>query len=255
MFCKKNGNISTHLSNFYIQLSYYVCMINLNIQSQNNYNPAFCARNAEIRYADDIMRKVNNYFPRISISRIEDYSQTNQTKLTDSIKNFIENKKLFFKRLRLSRPDFETSPDNYVKHSLDSVLRYNHGNCGESGTLGKIGLMLNGIEGTKVILKGFNGKNLETGFDHSFVIVNLSKNANLRDYKTFGKKAYVVDPWLGFVDYVPNAFKRFKIEYENDLRMKVIDTLGVGVCDFKISDEFKNILFERLSDLKLSKRK
>ena len=44
------------------------------MQVDNKNSIRFTSRNATIRFADDIVRKVNNEFPRISASRVDDFS-------------------------------------------------------------------------------------------------------------------------------------------------------------------------------------
>ena len=228
----------------------------INSYSTNNQTTptAFKARNAEIRFADDVMRRVNNEFLKLSPTRI--YSNlSDPKKMTNSQNNSIKNLSQLIENLRNVRANQKTDPSGYLRHLIWCVNKYKLGNCGESGSLAKLGLELNGIKSTKVSLWGYNGENVSTNLDHCFDIVNMAKNANPADIRTYGKKAYVVDLWSGFVDYVPNAFKRYEAEYAGDKRMLIIDKLGVKINDFDIDSETLSIVDRLYPKLKLKPNK
>lgn len=228
----------------------------INSYSVNNQPTptAFKARNAEIRFADDVMRRVNNEFLKLSPTRI--YSNlSDPKKIQLKHQNAIRNSSQLVENLRGARPMAHVDSSGYLRHLIWGVNKYKLGNCGESGSLAKLGLEINEIKSTKVSLWGYNGKNISTNLDHCFVIVNLDKNADLSDIRTYGKKAYVVDLWGGFVDYVPNAFKRFEAEYANDKRMLVVKNLGVKINDFDINKETLVLLDRLFPKLKLNSKK
>lgn len=223
----------------------------VNSFSVDKNKTAFQSRNVEIRYADDVMRRINNQFPRISLSRVDDLINSRPQKITQKQRDFLKEKGEFWKNVRNSRPQYDKNPIGYIRHVVASVFKFKIGSCGESGSLGKLGLALNNIQGTRVTLKGFNGPNHKTDMNHCFVIVNLAKDAKLHDYRTFGDKAYVVDPWMGFVDYVPNAFNRFKAQYSGDFKMGIIETLGVDINDFQIDNKTKELVLKNFPNLKI----
>lgn len=218
---------------------------------KNKSVTTFQARNAEIRYADDIVRRINNQFPRISLSRVDDFIKSRPQKVTQGQRDFLKNKSDLWRNVRNARPQYDKNPIGYIKHVVASVFNLKLGSCGESGSLGKLGLAVNNIEGTRVTLKGFNGPKCKTDMNHCIVIVKMAKDAKLHDYRTFGDKAYVVDPWMGFVDYVPNAFKRYEAAYSDDFKMGVIDTLGVDINDFQIDNNTKELVLKNFPDLKI----
>ena len=59
----------------------------------------------------------------------------------------------------------------------------------------------------------------------------MNKKANLLDPKTYGKKAYIVDLWSDFVDYVPKAFEKFKAKLDEDYK------LFIKMDDFRMEKE------------------
>lgn len=214
--------------------------ININ---QNQKSPAFTSRNAEIRFAEDIMRAVNNNFPSLSTTKMMKLCNKRNAK---SSKQFVEkiNALEEFKRTFLfDQSNAESRITEYVRKNR---LR----NCGEAAFLTKMALNLNGIKNAKIFnLYGFEklsgiifpGIFKNVNLDHAIVIVNMSKNAKLNDYRTFGKKAYVVDAWSGFVDYAQTAFKRYADEKSRTFIPKNKDTLGVQASLLIPSDSTKFI--------------
>ena len=63
-------------------------------------------------------------------------------------------------------------------------------------------------------------------FDHCFLIVNLDKKAKISSPKTWGKNAFIVDPWLNKVfKSKEEAFTEYKRMFSNGfnfLRMSKI---------------------------------
>ncbi len=87
------------------------------------------------------------------------------------------------------------------------VEKFKIGNCIEQSILMQDKLIMAGIP-AKV-----TGRQL---IDHCFVVCNLSKNANIKDHKTWGKKAFIVDPWLNKVfRSKEEAFSEYKRIYFN----------------------------------------
>ena len=159
----------------------------------NNNAISFNARNKQIRFADDIARKVNKEFPRISPSKIEGY------KLAKKHENIIET---FWNDLHCMRETIKTarrSPKMLQKIELlfKSIKEYKLGNCGESADLAVIIEKMNGIKNCyHAHLENPHGGD----FDHAIVLVK-------------DKKPYIIDSWLGFADYVDNAIKKYQTIY------------------------------------------
>ena len=167
----------------------------------NQTNTTFCARNPIIRKADDIARKVNNTFPRISPSIVEDYSQINKFSM------YIFRLKLRMNQVRNLKSHYFDHGTRYIEKALaffEPIERYKMGNCAESAQMGALAAKINGIENAKIKhLRSIYGDNL----DHMICYVENGKNP------------YVIDPWLGFADYVPNAMQKYAGEYRKHFEM------------------------------------
>ncbi len=167
---------------------------------------SFQSRNRELRLAETVMRKVNNEFERVSpdyLSRVfARHNRIESTWLNAKSNLLSQYRKILYQSF----------------NDLQILVRYvkaaKVGNCGESAILSKMALELNGVKGVKIFnLTEFikNGeKTMPRNVDHSIVVVNLDKSADLTDYKTFGKKAYVVDSWSGVVGYASDVFEKYK---------------------------------------------
>ncbi len=248
--------------------------MNIDLVSSNNKNspalhPAFKSRNANLRFADHVMRVAKNEIPMFSTTRIlsslEDKSRLTH-KQSLCLKNIISKNR----ELRDMRPDSSKNPLGYIKMLLFSVSISKIGNCGEMGTIGKLALAANGIRDVKkVSLFVYDSFGPGRMLDHSFNIVNLSPNADLKKPSTYGKNAYTVDLWAGVVDTVENTFKRFEAEYSGDIRLKGIEikkpktrkeklerkTLGVNIdYDFEVDDAAIAIVNRVFPKLNISKK-
>lgn len=229
-------------------------MIVSSVNNFNKNNPAFQARNPEIRIAEHILRNTNKEFPRLSVSRLNDFVQTHKNRIStrqqDAL-NIIAGK---LKAIRDFKPIPDKDPEKYLLYTLYLTKKFKLSNCADSANLAKAALAVNGIEAKRVALHGYDTPNSSTNFDRCLLIVNMAKDAILSDPRTYGKKAYVVDAWNGFVDYVPNAFKRFEADYSGDMRMSIVDHFGVKDADYDISEETKKIILKDFPTLKLDKK-
>lgn len=172
--------------------------MDLSIKSSNFFNNSvkFSARNSEIRFADDVVRKLNNEFLRISSTKVETFN--NAKKFPKVISSLSED----INSIR-GRINFIKKSDFPMNDSLNLMLGFlkglHRGNCGESANLAVIAAKMNGITNCKkVSLVNKAGDD----FDHIVVLVD-------------GKKPYIIDAWLGFADYIPNAFQRYKKDYSH----------------------------------------
>lgn len=212
---------------------------------------AFTSRNAEIRFADDIMRAVNRNFPRFSTSKMSDLCQARGVKRTQKLIDKII-------KLQLFRRNSPMDAINFTEAVVDYVKKHRVGNCGESCILTKMALDLNGVKNARFFdLKKFKNTLQDvnvTALDHSVIVVNMAKDADLKDFKTFGKKAYVVDPWLGFVDYAPVAFKKYADNNTNILNLENgNETLGVAFATAFPTRSIK-IIEKIVPELKMRKK-
>lgn len=195
-----------------------------------NKNVHFNARNPKIRFADDIARKVNQKFPRVSATKMEALNQaTNYSKTIANLKMAI--RKMRFetnKRIRLFG-----GMDELVDTLCNAIKKNKKGNCGESAELTVIATKANEIGNcVKATMENPYGGN----FDHAVVLVK-------------DKKPYIIDAWLGFADYVPNAIKRYQGEFR---RYFDFDSLGEKIV---IKEEEYSRLNEKFSTKELNKIK
>ena len=177
----------------------------MQLNAPNNIN--FQSRNKTIRFADDIARHVNKCYPRISSSLTDDFV---------NIQCFRKFKKRLNRKtedlLRYDISDAFDEADNFTGKILafvKPVKKYKLGNCGEGAQLSAIVAKVNGLKDCYIAsLKTKRGKDL----DHSVLFVN-------------NEKPYIIDAWLGFADYVPNACARYKNEFGHHFNIHEKDKL------------------------------
>ena len=168
----------------------------MNIDS-NHKHTNFSSKKRGIREADDIVRLLNKKYPRTSKTNIEDFHNVSKRPFvvdnldfkTFQLRSAVSTKRLYAK-----------NKQDMIKALPDSVSKYRIGSCFESAELCSIAAKVNGIKDYKIGKVYSN----ETGsLDHAVLIVEDKKNP------------YILDAWLGFADYVPNAIKRFQKEFSN----------------------------------------
>lgn len=171
------------------------------IVSVNNNNTSFKARNAEIRFADDLARRVNKAYPRISATLVGDSKHIRSFQglykrlcyRIDMLRDIV--------KLRSTR---ERDGVSCLRSMVDFIKQNKLGNCTESATLSSIALEANGIKGAyPAVLQ------TERGYDLDHAVVLVPNNG----------KPYVVDSWLGFADYVPKAFERYQKEFRHHFNL------------------------------------
>jgi len=190
-------------------------------------NVHFDARNPQIRFADDIARKVNKEYPRFSPSRMDCFNKKCDyiVGLENQWQNLFRMRDFVNRKLRLSK-----LPQK-IEVLLNSVKMSKLGNCGEATDLTLISAHVNGIKNCK-------RARLETpyggSFDHAVVLVE-------------DKKPYIIDTWLGFADYVPNAIKRYQKDFRNcfDFRNKG-EYMVVKETEFFLNDPIPDKILENI---------
>lgn len=169
------------------------------VNSNYSYkNIKFTSRDECIRRAGDIAHQVNKAYPRVSPSVVLDYP--NSDKFPELKKRYIE------KIIQQRNKEAEKLYDLYCTGSLldkikvtPDLIRANKlGNCGESARLSALAAKINGIDDFCI---GCLDSSDTGDLDHEVLIVNE------------GKKQYIIDSWLGFADYIPEAVNRYKSEY------------------------------------------
>ncbi len=162
----------------------------------------FTSRNSVIRLADDIARRVNVEYPCLSSTKFE--GMNNSAKSVDAITNLFV--KIINMRNRVNATNKEQLGGllNSWKNYSDIVKETKLGNCNEAAVFSEVAARVNGIRNCFVAELKSNSNNRYKSLDHAVLYVD-------------GKKPYIIDAWLGFADYVPQAIKRFKNEYRTFL--------------------------------------
>jgi len=205
---------------------------------------SFRARNANIRFADDLARHVNKNFPRLSSTKYESLSRSDLYK--DTIQKLME-------KIQLMREDmyikFLSAYGDYISKSVimtKTIKKNKLGNCHESAILGEIVAKVNGIRNCFVAsLKPKTG-NIKDSLDHAVLYVDSMKGA------------YVIDPWLGFADYVPKALEKYRSEYAHMFDFKKFNTeemyFDILTKKTPLNPEQSKRIENLLPDLKLHKQ-
>ena len=217
----------------------------MNIQS--NYQPqTFTARNPEIRNADKVMRNLMLEYPAFSTSRVKYYDIFTKLPLKAREKVQPIYWRLHAERQNLSK--FEGI--KRINKTLEMVKNEMNANCAEFANMARGAFLANGYKDVRIgSLRVHYPK--EDSFlppliasekaDHNVLIVNAGKNAELDKPSTFSKKAFIVDPWGGFCDYVANAFNKYK---------------GIFLRNLSPEDEMatKKFIFEEQSPMNITSR-
>lgn len=195
----------------------------MNIQTLPQ-QPAFTARSKEIRTADKIMRNLMKEYPAFSTSRVK-YYDIYTTKPQTRMKVLPIFWKLNAARNELSK--YEGS--ELINKTFDMVKEEKNANCAEFATMARGAFLANGYKDVRVgslrVHTPKEGSSLppllaSKKADHAILIVNAGREAKLENPNTFSKKAFIVDPWGGFCDYVANAFNKYKGILLRDLKQE-----------------------------------
>ena len=195
-------------------------------------NITFQSRNKTIRFADDIARRVNTCFPRISYTKVSYFKQVN--KRQNALNKLIgsTNEMRFHQHIRF---DLEDSMQEKILSTIKLFKSYKRGNCGESTRLAAIVAKINGINNCHAIsLVNTKGECL----DHSVLYVKDKKND------------YIIDAWLGFADYVPNCLNKYKTLYNEIFSVNDNEKITFATI---INDQWVDFYKKDFSRVELSK--
>lgn len=221
----------------------------------NNKQPSFQRRSPELRFADEIMRRANQVFPRMSTSKLHNriIELSDTVEIQPKYVDFVNREIKKFSFLRAFRPNRTEAPSQYVKQVLADLKQYRMANCDESATLGKLALALNGIPSIRAALCVYKNGVASKIVDHAFDLVHLKEGSVLSDVKGFGKDSYVVDLWKDSVDYSSNAFQKYETEFPKDFLSDIDDmSLSLGISlkyDFEISESTLNEIKQNYPEL------
>ncbi|MBO7673269.1 hypothetical protein J6S88_07685 [bacterium] len=162
----------------------------------------FSAKNPRIRFADDLAREVNKQFPTFSLSRTKYWrnSKKVQNFLTDESKSW----NTYKEALQTYGEIVCSKKKNYTKFNLlmDAIEKYRMANCFERSLLALVMAKCAGLKKCSIRIMKYGILDL----DHAVL------------YVADGKKPYIIDPWLGFADFVPKAIERYNGELRRFLK-------------------------------------
>ena len=212
--------------------------------SYRNIN--FTSKDPDIRWADDIARKVNKVYTRVSPSLVLDYP--NLDKFPGMRERYKEKYWKFRDEKSEARGDLyeEGTLMDEIRVGPDLVYSHRMGNCGDSAELSALAAKINGIENFTI---GCLDSSDTGDLDHEVLVVNE------------GKKPYIIDSWLGFADYVPKAIERYKSEYGYHFDLSGDDSEVIEVLTYptktvlRINMASKEELQEAFPELMLPKTK
>lgn len=181
-----------------------------------NNKTSFSSRNKTIRKADDIIRLANKNFARRSPSLTLSSIKTKE--LPPSPYRKLWGTLGAMRKEKERKYESSKTFSDRVKALIDPIRKYKIGNCGESADLALIAAKANGIQNClRARLVTPSGEE----YDHAIVFVQ-------------DKKPYILDAWLGFADYVPNAMERYRKEFRH-----LFDFDEVGTEKIKIANSEK----------------
>ena len=103
---------------------------------------------------------------------------------------------------------------NYLNRIISDTAKYKLANCGELTLIAKGAFLANGYKDLTLVnlnlKKKENGRIRYKDLDHCFLLLNSGKDANIYDIDTINKHAIIVDPWMGFVDYLHAGIKKYE---------------------------------------------
>jgi len=249
-YCAKSPSI-TGKNHFELPSRYYTPIFTS--RSEDHFSPVSEGLHKEMMFAEAVMNNMKNKCPSFSPSKA--LMVYNLKKASPKFIEKIEAKEGRLNYLRNRNPD-DNIP-KYVKtvienYRLNDNSNNNHlANCSELSELTQTALVLNGVKNIKAIdLVGYTDPEFKSsyGIDHVFLLVNGKSEFDGnwdKPVEKYGKNAYVVDPWLGFVDSAENAMKIYKKIWENIPHYQGITGYGMketSTLDFTHSDikEIKN---------------
>lgn len=100
---------------------------------------------------------------------------------------------------------------------VDPIKEMRYGNCGESAFLSIICAKINRLKNVQIASLYSPG---DYNYDHAVVLINKDK------------KPYILDAWLGFADYLPNAIKRWQNEFKHHFDFDLAGTNKITLKEY-----------------------
>ena len=186
---------------------------NMNV---NTKNISFQARSPRIREAEKICRYVTSEFSSISASKMRSFDsvakESRFPKAISRIQNNIEN------LIRIPAIEHK-DVFKFYQYIVDAVKKHKVANCGELSSLACLIGWVNNFKPIEAHLYAVSKKyGRRNSIDHSNILLPLDGEViKGEDLYSNMKKVLVIDPWLGFVDFAPNAELRYKNEFSKFL--------------------------------------
>ena len=225
---------------------------------------------AEIRLMDNLMRKANLAYPRISPYRVSQRASgkgiaAHYISWIDRIGAIVDAERM---------KDAEKRFFDIILESTKSLRKTRLGDCAESSSLIMSSLLANGYKDGKIARLFFEAEARDLSsnqvlgkkmFDttHEFVVRHLDKGAVASDPKTYGKNLIVIDAWEGFCGNLQESFKRYYDSFWGGMREWINKDANVKItykpkfhfCDFEAEATEKDMeLFRKeFSDLVMKK--
>lgn len=196
------------------------------MQINNSYNSTqtFCSRAKIIRDTEKICQIIRTEFPAISPSKIAEFNNANKHKTY--IKKLQMKLEQNVRKPAWSEFDTQDNVENFYIKLVEGIKNFKLANCADFSKLCNLICSINGINSQKAELSLLSPKGALKGhIDHAIHIIPLDGEFPFIKELSKMKNAIIIDPWLGIVDFAPNAEIKFKSEYNqffkipNDYRL------------------------------------
>lgn len=178
-------------------------------------NVTFTSKPEVINEARKVMHIITSDFAAVSGTKISEFKCAQGNNIFQSLAARVNERIKTFIRTPFWEEYMKRPAGNYYQTLVENIQKYRVANCADFAKLWNLLAKLNKIESkpAELHLVSKDGM-LKGGIDHAIHIINLRKNADLKCEKLSKMKdVLIVDPWLGFVDYAPNAERKFKYDF------------------------------------------
>lgn len=184
----------------------------MNITSSNI---SFTSTNREIiKNSQKVLHIISSEFPAISGTKISEFNCAQGNQQFQDFARIINNRIRNFIRNPVWKEHNKGSEATYLT-LINGIKKHRVANCADFSKIWNLLAKLNGIQSIPAEIHLVSPENNLAGrIDHAIHIINLGKDDFIKLEKlTKLKNILIVDPWLGFVDYAPNAELKFKYDF------------------------------------------
>lgn len=161
--------------------------------------------------------------------------------------------KITSQRLKYYRPDY----DDFLRILPIAIKKSGLANCGEMSAIIQNKMLKKDIECHQVSMFIKNDKQKRDFIDHAFLIINLNPKSKLKNPKTWGNKAVIIDPWFKecapAIEMISKYKMFFKLDENNREKFVFRDSNFFNVKSRfkeKISDTHPSLLSKFISIFK-----